>query len=210
MTRRRVGRGAAPFDAGKFPLPWLTWWMYSAPAVEPVLNPDEVVHQRRYGVLPLNYGAKCQFAPVGLEPTISGLWGMYSETAVRISSNSNFTLLQSRVRGSHPALQAHEARMSSGPPASCRSRYRTGRTGHMKASWVPAHLQCLGDEDESRTRMPQGHAVLNVECLPTDTSECPAGIAAPRRRPTCGRCPQLRYRAQVRKNPVPFATPGQK
>ena len=56
--------------------------------------------------------------------------------------------------------------MSTGPPASCRSRYRTGRTGRMKASWVPAHLQCSSDEGESRTRMPQGHDVLSVACLP--------------------------------------------
>ena len=43
-----------------------------------------------------------------------------------------------RVRGSHPAVQAYEARMSTGPPASsCRSRYRAGRTGRMKASWTP-------------------------------------------------------------------------
>ena len=46
--------------------------MYPAPAVERVLNPDEVVNQRRYGVLPLNYGAEYQVAPVGLEPTTSG------------------------------------------------------------------------------------------------------------------------------------------
>jgi hypothetical protein len=35
-------------------------------------NPDEVVNQRLYGVLPLNYGAEYQVAPVGLEPTTSG------------------------------------------------------------------------------------------------------------------------------------------
>ncbi len=34
-----------------------------------------------------------------------------------------------RVRGSHPAVQAYEAQMSTGPPASCRSRNRTGRSG---------------------------------------------------------------------------------
>ena len=52
--------------------------MYSAPAVERVLNPDEVVNQRRYGVLPLNYGAEYQVASVGLEPTTRGLKIMYS------------------------------------------------------------------------------------------------------------------------------------
>ena len=52
--------------------------MYSVPAVECVLNPDEVVNQRRYGVLPLNYGAEYQVAPVGLEPTTRGLQIMYS------------------------------------------------------------------------------------------------------------------------------------
>ena len=38
---------------------------------------DEVVNQRVYGVLPLNYGAAFgvthQVAPVGIEPTTSGL-----------------------------------------------------------------------------------------------------------------------------------------
>jgi hypothetical protein len=43
-----------------------------------------------------------------------------------------------------PAVQAYEARMSTGPPASnvsCRSRYRAGRVGLMKPNWAPAHLQ---------------------------------------------------------------------
>ena len=44
-----------------------------------------------------------------------------------------------RVRGSHPAVQAYETRMSTGPPASsCRSRYRSGHSGLMKASRAPA------------------------------------------------------------------------
>ena len=34
--------------------------MYSTRTVECVLNPDEVVNQRRYGALPLTYGADCQ------------------------------------------------------------------------------------------------------------------------------------------------------
>lgn len=44
-----------------------------------------------------------------------------------------------RVRGSHPAVRAYEAPMSTGPPAaSCRSRYRTGQTDFMKVRWAPA------------------------------------------------------------------------
>jgi hypothetical protein len=52
-----------------------------------------------------------------------------------------------RVRGSHPAVGAYEAPLSTGSPAacfSCRPRYRTGRTGPTNlrsvpgASWAPA------------------------------------------------------------------------
>jgi hypothetical protein len=39
----------------------------------------------------------------------------------------------------HPAVQAYEARMSTGPPASsCRPRYRAGQAGLMKPNWAPA------------------------------------------------------------------------
>lgn len=33
---------------------------------------DEVMNQRRYGALPLSYGAALRIAPVGFEPTTPG------------------------------------------------------------------------------------------------------------------------------------------
>lgn len=45
-----------------------------------------------------------------------------------------------RVRGSHPASRAYEAPMSTGPPASCKSRDRTERADLMKVSWTPVAL----------------------------------------------------------------------
>ena len=57
------------------------------------------------------------------------------------SQRDRFACLRTRpwrVRGSHPAVRTYEARLSTGPPASCRSRYRTGLTGLMKASRAPA------------------------------------------------------------------------
>ncbi len=74
-----------------------------------------------------------------------------------------------RVRGLRPAFQAYEARTSTGSPASCRPRYRTGQTGLMKASQAPAKtaMQLSSSQRESRTPTPAvGHDVLSVACLP--------------------------------------------
>ena len=96
--------------------------------------------------------------PAGVEPSLSWLsprrlcrWttGSLSVTEVGVEPTESrgsrprrFASLRTRswrVRGSHPAVQAYEARLSTGPPASsCRPRYRTGRTGLMGASWAPA------------------------------------------------------------------------
>ena len=108
---------------------------------------------------------------IGPRDRVSERGGSRTHKVTRLSTSSLClfaypAVCKLRVRGSHPAVLAYEAWMSTGPPASCRSRYRTGRTGRMKASWVPAHLQCSSDEGESRTRMPQGHDILNVACLP--------------------------------------------
>ena len=62
--------------------------------------------------------------------------------------------------------------MSTGPPAVAGPGIEPGSPAAdqpsvgARASWVPAHLQDSSDEGESRTRMPQGHDILNVACLP--------------------------------------------
>jgi hypothetical protein len=54
--------------------PQLRLGMYSETAVRMSSNQttDEVMNQRRYGALPLSYGATLQVAPAGLEPTTPG------------------------------------------------------------------------------------------------------------------------------------------
>jgi len=58
--------------------------MYSTPAVECCFKrTNEVGESETYGALPLSYGATdVLVAPMGFEPTISGLEGMYSNSAV--------------------------------------------------------------------------------------------------------------------------------
>ncbi len=56
----------------------------------------------------------------------------------RFASLRTRSFVSSGSAQSHPAVQAYEAQMSTGPPAaSCRSRYRAERTGRMKAGWTP-------------------------------------------------------------------------
>jgi len=43
---------------------------------------DEVLNQRRYGALPLSYGALVSTTPTGFEPATPGLQCMYSNSAV--------------------------------------------------------------------------------------------------------------------------------
>jgi hypothetical protein len=96
---------------------------------------------------------------VGVEPTKSPR-----------SQRDRFASLRTRswrVRVSHPAVGTYEAPLGAGPPASCRSRYRTGLTGLMKASWAPAApAMYFSSQGEDRTRMSYGHDVLNVARIP--------------------------------------------
>jgi hypothetical protein len=69
---------------------------------------------------PLDHGI-VSVTEVGVEPTKSPRSRPDRFACLRTRS------VKWRVRGSHPAVQAYEARMSTGPPASsCRSRYRAG------------------------------------------------------------------------------------
>ncbi len=63
------------------------WPTYATLSDECLSNPDEVVNQRRTFRRPcqLAYRATATAARVGLEPTYTGLNGMYSEPAVRVS-----------------------------------------------------------------------------------------------------------------------------
>ena len=81
---------------------------------------------------PLDHGIM-SVTRVGVEPTKSPRPQLDRFTCLRTWSFRKW-----RVRGSHPAVRTYEAPMSTGPPASCRSRYRAGLTGLMKASWAPA------------------------------------------------------------------------
>ena len=111
---------------------------------------------------PLDHGIVFSVTRVGVEPTKSPRPQRDRFTGLRTWSFRKW-----RVRGSHPAVQAYEARMSTGPPASsCRSRYRAGQTGLMKASWTPAAPAML-KVAKGRLALPRpfGHDVLNVARL---------------------------------------------
>jgi len=69
----------------------------------------------------------------GVEPAKSPRSGHHREAVV----GDRFACLRTRawrVRELHPAVQAYETRLSLRPPASCRPRYRAGRTGLMTTS----------------------------------------------------------------------------
>ena len=89
---------------------------------------------------PLDHGITLSVTRVGVEPTKSPRSGHRRAALV----GDRFACLRTRpckkwrVRGSHPAVGTYEAPLGAGPPASCRSRYRAGLTGLMKASWAPA------------------------------------------------------------------------
>ena len=121
------------------------------PGIEPGLPP---YHS---GVLPKHLQTKV--IPAGIEPALSCMsrrrlrrWttgSSVTEAGVEPaksprSQRDRFASLRTRpckkwrVRGSHPAVGTYEAPLGAGPPASCRSRYRAGLTGLMKASWAPA------------------------------------------------------------------------
>ena len=116
----------------------------------PILFPATAfaLHPRKLG------GLSC--FPAGIEPALSCMSGrrlrhwttgsLMTEVGVEPtksprSQRDRFACLRTRpwrVRGSHPASEAYETSLSTGPPASYRSRYRAGLTGLMKASWAPA------------------------------------------------------------------------
>ena len=116
----------------------------------PILFPATAfaLHPRKLG------GLSC--FPAGIEPALSCMSGrrlrhwttgsLVTEVGVEPtksprSQRDRFASLRTRpwrVRGSHPAVGTYEAPLGAGPPASCRSRYRAGLTGLMKASWAPA------------------------------------------------------------------------
>ena len=68
----------------------------------------------------------------GIMSVTSDRGGSRTHKVTRLSTSSLClfaypAVFKLRVRGSHPAVRAYEAPMSTGPPASCRSRYRAGR-----------------------------------------------------------------------------------
>ena len=81
---------------------------------------------------PLDYGI-VSVTEAGVEPAKSPRSGHHREAVV----GDRFACLRTRawrVRELHPAVQAYETRLSLRPPASCRPRYRAGRTGLMTTS----------------------------------------------------------------------------
>ena len=59
-----------------------------------------------------------------------------------------------RVRELHPAVQAYETRLSTGPPAKLQAPVSNRATGLMKASWAPAAPAISSDQGEIRTPKP--------------------------------------------------------
>src|SRR5687768_5069744 len=74
-----------------------------------------------------------------------------------------------RVRGSHPAVQAYEAQMSTGPPARLQVPV-SSRAGRAYETQLGTCRTCINDEGESRTPTPHGHDSLSVACLPGSTT----------------------------------------
>jgi hypothetical protein len=72
-----------------------------------------------------------------------------------------------RVRESHPSGEAYETSPGSGPPASCRPRYRAGRTSLMKARRAPAApaLHHPSDHGETRTPTPIAGTTPSTSCV---------------------------------------------
>jgi hypothetical protein len=109
---------------------------------------------------PLDHGIM-SVTRVGVEPTKS-----------RGSRPRRFACLRTRPSASSgsgsrtPAVQAYEARMSTGPPASCRSRYRAGQVGLMKPNWAPA-APAIVKVAKGRFALPRpfGHDGLSVARL---------------------------------------------
>ena len=149
MQARWTSAGFTPADVR-----YRRWCGGPRSEVRPGIEPEPRPYQGR--VLPKHLQTAVSVIPGGIEPPISWVssrrlcrWttGPEKFEVRRVKrEHSNFTLPTSPFFSSGsgsrtPAIQAYEARMSTGPPASCRSRYRTGHTGRMKASWVPAHLQ---------------------------------------------------------------------
>lgn len=106
------------------------------------------------GIEPGHRSAEGRIGPPGCHPGVFaiGPWDHVSDRGrsrtckiTRLSTSPlclfAYPVIKWRVRGSHPASEAYETSLSTGPPAarsSCRPRYRAGRTGLMKASWAPA------------------------------------------------------------------------
>jgi hypothetical protein len=121
--------------------------------------------------LPLDHGIILSVTEAGVEPAKS--------PGSRPGRSACLRTRPWRVRGLHPAVQAYEARMSTGPPASsCRPRYRTGHTGHDQPS-VGARSrlgtsQTCNRVTKGRVELPRPdqpsvgarHDVLSVACLP--------------------------------------------
>ena len=97
--------------------------------------------------LPLDHGI-VPVTEVGVEPT-----------GTRLSTSPLFQfaypVIKWRVRGSHPAVQAYEARLSTGPPAACFQVAGPGIEPGAPALWEPVghlpRLQYFSDHGETRT-----------------------------------------------------------
>ena len=115
---------------------------------------------------PLDYGIALKVTEVGVEPTgtrpsTSSLCQFAYSVA---SGGSGCCTRRARLMRPHWAL-AH-------PRSSCRSRYRAGHAGLMRAGWAPAAPAMMSSQGESRTPTPRGHNVLNVACLPVPPLGC--------------------------------------